>query len=393
MGNLSFNRRWTMWLREIMAKMRGTSRRQGEASVLFVRLELEELTPRIVPATNEWIGPAGGVWSIASNWSLGHTPEQTDMLVTGSTPSTDDLPSVSVTTWTNTGSPVTIASGNSVSGQQYISDSGGLMLMPGSTIASDNYIYEYGKLTVMGGAMGMPTVTVSSPNVLLETGSTVIATGGTPMVPALTISGTVEQYGVLDVGSMTSFGTVSIVGAYTINTQATTALFGGSTLSYSGTNPLLDEGVLGMMGATLDLTGNTVKVDGLLDSTAPGDTIMGTAEVDGGTLADDAVFHTLSIAQNLVMQNGTLSLIIGGMASSVVSVGGTVTLGQGGSTPTLEVTAVSPLPSTPPPTTWFLITASGGFTGDFGKFELPPGRTWTHGVVVIMGVPTYFIMS
>lgn len=131
-----------MWLHKIVAKVRGNRRRQGAASERFVRLEVEELTPRIVPATNQWIGPAGGFWSIPANWSLGHTPVQTDMLVTGSTSSTDDIKSVSVTTWTNTGGPITIAGGNSVTGQQYISNSGALILSPGSTTASDNYIYE-----------------------------------------------------------------------------------------------------------------------------------------------------------------------------------------------------------------------------------------------------------
>ncbi len=149
-------------------------------------------------------------------------------------------------------------------------------------------------------------------------------------------------------------------------------------MTYSGTTPLQDQGILDMLGATLDLNGNTVNVDDLLDSEAPGDTIKGTVDVTGGTLAADAVFHTLTITLNLVMQNGVLSLIIGTMGSSVVNVNGTVTLGQGGSTPTLQVTAVSTLL---PGSTWTLITSGGGITGDFGTFDLPPGFTWTHTIV------------
>jgi hypothetical protein len=160
------------------------------------------------------------------------------MLITGSTASTDDLANVSVISWTNTASMITIGSGDTVAGQQYISFKGTLLLGFGSTIASDNWIYEYGTVLAGAGRMGMPGSTISSPTVLLEPGSTVTEPGGTAMMPGLSILGTVEQDGALNVGAAMTFGTASITGAYTINNTGVTTIYGSGTLSYSGTTPL-----------------------------------------------------------------------------------------------------------------------------------------------------------
>ncbi len=274
-----------MWFQGILSKVHANSKRRATPE-RSIRLHLEELGPRIVPSnvTNTWIGPAGGFWSNPANWSAGHTPQSTDMLVTGSTSSTDDLKSVSVIDWQNNGSTINIGSGNSVNGQQYITNSSGtLQLMPGSTLASGNYIYNYGLINVAGSRMSSPTVTINSPNVVLETGSTLNVNGGNPSTPALNIIGSVAQYGALNVGSTITVGTLSINGGYVINTGGYTTLYAGSSVKDSGSTALDVEGTLEMRGATLT-SSSGVTVNGVLDSDGASgttDTVNGNVTVGG----------------------------------------------------------------------------------------------------------------
>jgi hypothetical protein len=385
-----------MWFQEIAAIVQA-NRKKKAVSERIIRLHLEELGPRIVPtnSVNQWIGPDGGFWSDPANWSAGHTPQPTDMLITGSTSSTDDLSSVTLIDWQNNGSTITIGSGNSVNGQQYIlnSASGAFLLLPGSTIASDNYIYNYGFIDAAGSRMMSPTITINSPNVILESGSILTVTGGTPFSPGLNIIGNVSQYGVLNDGSTISLGTLSINGSYVINASGYTTLVPGSSLNYSGSTALDVEGTLEMQGSTLQ-SSSGVTVNGVLLSdggSGATDSINGDVTVGGGTFEILGATHTLKLTGNYTQaSSGELWVEItgGGGGALPLDISGGATLHG-----TLKVTAVGDLGT--PSQTWYVMQAAGGFGFNFDNYELPSGYDWTETMTTsdLTGEPVYAISN
>ena len=103
----------------------------------FLRSRLEQLEDRITPVTNNWTGTTSLNWSIASNWSLNHTPTDTEdvQIGTGDTVShsanTDTVHKISIT-----GGSTLVLSGGSITDSTDLDASSGSFMLSGGTLSS-----------------------------------------------------------------------------------------------------------------------------------------------------------------------------------------------------------------------------------------------------------------
>lgn len=194
------------------------------------RLRLEELEPRVVPAfDNFWVGPAGGLWSTASNWSLG-TPNSQDILYLGShwqgsndNASVDDV-------------SASVMAINAASGYGGITVNGGVTLtVGGGTGTWDSYgSVSLGMGSTLNGSITVEAGTLTTTDNMGSTitGSVLVNSNGNWVVTGFGM-------GTVNVGTSTGNG-VTISGTLTIDTDGylnVAAANTGVTIRHFSLNP------------------------------------------------------------------------------------------------------------------------------------------------------------
>jgi hypothetical protein len=402
-----------MAILKCVAMVLGLSRR-GEVSQKrqYARPRLEFLEERVVPANDIWIGPPGGAFGIAANWSEGFVPGPMDSAEfdpglggTGNDCVINGTYAVSrlkeAVTFSGT---LTFAPGSSLTANAEVITWGAVILGAGSTITTNAWD-AYGPVTV---PLGSTLVTVNAGTWTMQGGTlTVIGLGllGTP--PDLTVNGRLATFGVVTIGDGIVATNVLLTGSGGNSLASTTILNSGITLTDSTGLPLDFGGQITMLGATVGTTGGT-NVTGTLITTSSFDTIIGTGsyalENAGGTITWQSTgFNTLNVIGNYTDFLGTLNERIApalsgplGSVSDILFVTGSVTFNQ----TIVNIAApaglgVNPSPFWPVGLTvwlWAPIVALGGIDGTIQSVNLPPPPPplfWVTGVFTLgPGAPT-----
>ncbi|MBL8532286.1 MAG: Ig-like domain-containing protein, partial [Betaproteobacteria bacterium] len=174
--------------------------------------------------STEWIGPAGGFWDVAANWSEGTVPTADDDVFVGG------LPDGAGITF-RTGS-VTVAT---LTGEARILLTGGALTVAGELRLDDG-------LRITGGAFNAPTG--GNVDGVLELAGGTLTVDGSLDVQSLALSGgTLTGSGSINVaadstwtgGAVTGTGTLSFLGDLSISGAASKVLTGGRVVNTLGT--------------------------------------------------------------------------------------------------------------------------------------------------------------
>jgi hypothetical protein len=360
---------------------------KGRKRARTAGLCLESLEVRVVPTgNNDWIGPAGGVWSDPTNWSLARVPQSGDTLTFrgpssggGNTSSVDDIPSLTVdgiSQDTDFNATITLASGVSLTSTNDFTTYGNFYFAGYNTLAvSGGNFFNNGNIASDGaGNVIQASHDFVNQGTLIVTGSFLAGT------PNLTLIGHTMQDGVLTIGNPIPSDQDVVVAVGVPDTDSVLDLDAGSVTTVGPgsvlTNPyhLLNlSGTLSLVDATLD-TPLGVEIHGDLQISSAGlspnsqDTINGNV-VNGGTIT-----YMGSVYQNLVINGiysdfaGTLNMRVfgslGGYSDSLYASGG-FNLSSSG---ILNVTEDGPVVAG---LSWGLLF--GQVTGRFEQEHLPRG--------------------
>jgi hypothetical protein len=178
------------WSRKSSNRRQGseTKARRGKRlhGGTFAKPWVEVLEDRVVLSQVFWTNPAGGDWSVASNWSTGQLPGAGDDVVI-------NTPGITITHSGGTDSV------NSITSQDPIVLSGGTLSVAGNSTLSS--------LTMTGGTLtGAGTVTVTGQTTW--TGGTMSGSGTTVAQGGMALSG-----GSLDGRTLNNYGAAALAGA------------------------------------------------------------------------------------------------------------------------------------------------------------------------------------
>ncbi|SHL40032.1 hypothetical protein SAMN05444159_5805 [Bradyrhizobium lablabi] len=330
-----------------------------------------------VPAsfTTTFIGPNGGEWNTAANWSTGEVPGITDDVVInnnvnfdGATGSVNAVGIHSLTV--NSGSTLNLNSGTLVVNAS--TNAPGAIVNNGATV-SFKQPATIGTLTQIAGDMFVDTlvntlvnqtvnlpgqlcaVTLTGGTLQIDGGSTIVGIAQPSFIATLTQSGgtllgaatvTVTGATVLTGGFMFGNGTTVAQGGLTINAGGAdgTGTFhlervlenkgvatwssGNIDLGGSGTNPLIGVLVNDSTGTfTIGFTGGTISASNVSKAASQ----LTRPIVNQGTIVQNAGLHTtiaVGINNSGTLQiNGTLDLSDPTTQNGAVFIGGTVSVG------------------------------------------------------------------
>lgn len=263
------------WLRHLPRRSRRRTRPSGAWRRHRLPLRLEALEDRCVPASVTWIGPDGGDWDTAANWSTGNVPGATD--------------DVSITT-------------------------------PGLTVVHSQFIAD-----TIASLTATEAITISGGSLTINNDSS---------VTDLTLSGgTLAADGTVAITGMFTWGGGTLTGAGTIDAQGGLAITGpdaktldGATLLNEGTATWDSAGVMAANGPTLWNAGTfTAAGTGLFGPTFQNDGAFLVDPTSSG-VALTAFFNTSYVD----LQGGNLSVVSFEQSSGATSLnGGTLSSDNG----------------------------------------------------------------
>jgi hypothetical protein len=359
------------------------------------RPRLDALEGRFTPSgvINYWDGPAGGLWSVASNWSNGHIPTSGEEawiappLYGTNTSSTDNIPSLTVAHFYMSAgftATVTIEPNCSINSATDIAQAGTVVLDPGASLNAAKNFFLAGTVIVEGQGYATAALT-SGGSVFALTGSVTTTLPNYNGVINLNIEGALNQSGKITLANNTT-ATMTIPGAYVITPVGSDTLGQSTSLTCSIGGILDNKGTITMEDATLTTTGTlkldqgTLNTDGNMVGGSAPDTINGNVDNEGNIVFGGASVHTLHISGTYLqafLHNAGLSMRINNLGEDNLFVTGMVTL-DGGS---LTVTGT---PAVPPFRSWYILTSPTGITGSFSSESFPPpppGSVWDTEVI------------
>jgi hypothetical protein len=334
-----------------------------------------------------WTNALGtGAWLAAGNWRNTRTggsgiPGSGDYAMIGGIGSTMAgctlAASTSVdrvimdSTYTGT---LTIASGATLTLNTEFQQYGGLALAGTGTVACRGNIYINGTVATAAGGVGTATLETTSSFFVSQTATITASTFGSGGSGLLLEAGAFDDSGTLNVGTAAAPSNLTIAGNFVQEPNATTTVFGASGLTFltGGNNAAL---------ADIKGTLNVLGTGGTNASVTNNDEVL----IDGGTLQSTGGSGTSGniITGNVGVENaGRMTVGAAGVASSLLTVSGTLTVGTSspslaGGTGTLTLAAGATLANA---NTLFV---DGGTLSSTGGTA--PGNTITGNVSVYNG--------
>ena len=320
------------------------------------------------PEAVHWIGPSGGNWDTAANWSTGVVPiphqdvflDKVGTVVSSGTVNISSLAVSAGVTLTITGGSFAIptsATGKPLSNAGVISIGTGATMTVGDAAVA-GAVVNIDTLQLSGGTLNFVNVAVDNTGATLQVDTASVLNLNTSSIAGgtLTNNGSVVSNGV---GSLTGVaatngnllevatGTLTIYNGSVANTGGTFKIDGGAAVELNGTTitdgTITDDGAIHVTGSsTIDggasLNNGVVNVDDGVTLTLDNITITGTVimpsastiaatgtftvPVNASALGDD---HTLTLTGTAAF---TVSNLIGNLEASAVNGGLNVTTGS-----------------------------------------------------------------
>jgi hypothetical protein len=263
-----------------------------------IRLSIETLEDRVVPAKVNWINLAGGDWDVPGNWSTDSLPQSGDDVT---------IPTL------NSGATVTHSNGTDV--VHSVTSSGNIVLSGGSlTVSQDLSLIGGSTLFLQGGTLigaqlqANSTLTLTGlggvlQQVTIEANATIDGTQPSQSGNDLaTVQGSLELDGTLKLGGANSSGQLYFQGT---TTQPQVALTGtGSVVFGSSGNALIAEAAGG-----LDLTNPvTLTIGSNITIQGGGGSVAGFVPSSDNVILDGNIdVQNLVIAGSNWVNNGTIT--------------------------------------------------------------------------------------
>jgi hypothetical protein len=318
-----------------------------------------------VPAsfTTTFIGPNGGEWNTAANWSTGEVPGITDDVVINNTVNFDGatglVNAVGIHSLTvNAGSTLNLNSGTL--GVNGLTNGPGAIVNNGASVsfggaAAIGTLTQNAGMTLVNQSSQLGAVTLTGGTLEIDGGSTIVGIAQPSSIATLTQSGgtlqgastvTVTGATILTGGLMFGNGTTVTQGGLTINPGSVdgTGTFhlqrvlenkgvatwssGNIDLGGSGPNPLIGVLVNDSTGTfTIGFTGGTISASNISKAASQ----LTRPIINLGTIVQNAGIHTtiaVGINNSGALQiNGTLDLSDPTTQNDAVLIGGTVSVG------------------------------------------------------------------
>jgi hypothetical protein len=299
-----------------------------------------------------WTNPAGGNWSVASNWSLGRVPETTDSVVIA-------LPGTYTVVLDTTFTAAFLDIGGAT-GTQTLTLTSRTLTVSGAMIVRNSGVFAPNNSTIAGpgavinqGTLILRTSTIGATSALINQGTVVVSGSSAVTGPLTTAAGST-----LRLGETSGSATLTSAGSFTnnglIELTSTGAAYAATLTVTAGTLTNASGGTI----TTLVGTGGTRRISAVVDN-------QGSITVHPGPSSSGI----LNIVGSLTT-SGTLNMELGGLVAgtgySQVTVTGTATLGG-----TLNFSLVSFAPTLG--NTFDILTSSGTLSGTLALGTQPGG--------------------
>jgi autotransporter family porin len=231
-------------------------------------------------------------------------------------------------------STLTINSGQTLAMTNFFEQYGTLDLAGSAAVQANDYVNLHGTVATVA-ALGGGSATLSAGGSFYITSATITVTGTGSLGGSLTLSGgSFDDGGTINVGTSTSPGSLTVSGNFVENSSKTINVLGASTLTFvTGGNSSALADLKGALNLTANGSGNPT-VSNAQELWVDGGTLtstLGGGAVGNVIIGDVGVFNTGTVTvggtSKLSLTLG--SLTVGTTVPGLVSTGGTLTVSTG----------------------------------------------------------------